>query len=161
MTGNLIIARLKEADIEAVKALEENSGLSSWPYDSYLKMIAHPESICLKAHYSGSEKVRVIGFLIGQILQGTGAESELENSAEIYNIGVEKALRGRGIGEAIINKLFEECEQNSVGMIWLEVRESNDKAVRFYQRHGFRVGRIRKKYYSNPSENAIIMHKKL
>ena len=57
----------------------------------------------------------------------------------------------------MMEKLFCCCERDGITKIMLDVRESNSVAIRFYRRHGFAEDGIRKKYYENPTENAILM----
>lgn len=75
-------------------------------------------------------------------------------NTEILNFCVEKEYQGKGIG----NLLYSEVEKNSIGIISLEVRESNLNAIKFYKNRGFKEVAVRKNYYSN-GENAILMIK--
>jgi ribosomal-protein-alanine N-acetyltransferase len=66
-------------------------------------------------------------------------------------------FREMGIGSLLLKSFFEATQIRQVKSVWLEVRESNFKAIKFYLREGFSFIQTRKNFYSNPSENAKIM----
>lgn len=72
---------------------------------------------------------------------------------EIMKIGVTKSQRKKGIGNRLLNYFLEDIDKN----ILLEVRESNVSAIKFYKQKGFNEIGIRKNYYQNNGENALIM----
>lgn len=77
----------------------------------------------------------------------------------IFNVAVDENARKRGIGTALINTLVTFAKKNSLAFLTLEVRQSNENAIRLYSDAGFvKVGE-RKNYYSAPTENAILMTK--
>ncbi|MGN0500303.1 MAG: ribosomal protein S18-alanine N-acetyltransferase [Ruminococcus sp.] len=77
----------------------------------------------------------------------------------IFNVAVDENARKRGIGTALINTLVTFAKKNSLAFLTLEVRQSNENAIRLYSNAGFvKVGE-RKNYYSAPTENAILMTK--
>jgi [ribosomal protein S18]-alanine N-acetyltransferase len=88
----------------------------------------------------------VAGFVAGRTLVA-GQEHE------ILQVFVEAPLRGRGIGSKLVKTLVEQTQ----GIWFLEVRESNGVAVRLYKSIGFREIGFRKGYYQNPDEGAIVM----
>ena len=74
----------------------------------------------------------------------------------IDNIAVQEAYRRQGVGEALLGA-FIRFGKEKLAFLTLEVRPSNDPAIRFYMKHGFvQVGR-RKNFYSAPKEDAILM----
>ena len=75
----------------------------------------------------------------------------------IYNVAVEKSSRKKGAGSALIQTLVNYGKKNGFAFLTLEVRESNTAARSLYSSFGFiKVGE-RKKYYSDPVENAVLM----
>ena len=72
---------------------------------------------------------------------------------DIINIVVDKYYRKQGIGTKLINYLLS--SNNDYKEVWLEVRESNENAISFYKNNGFKLVRVRSKYYDN--EDALIM----
>lgn len=76
---------------------------------------------------------------------------------EIYNIGVASNYQRNGIGKRLLSGLIEAAAQYSRTTIWLEVRESNAKAIDFYKANGFDAVFKRKNFYTHPPEDAVIM----
>lgn len=75
----------------------------------------------------------------------------------ISNIAVSPTARRRGIADALLTALEIRCRALSLAFMTLEVRAGNAAAVALYEKHGFRSVGLRKKYYQNPSEDAILM----
>lgn len=94
-----------------------------------------------------------------RILYGFACLMIIESEAELLNIAVSKAFRRQGIANGLMNYLLAEAEQKNVTDIFLEVRFSNIAAQNLYTKHGFVTLGIRKKYYTNPVEDAILMRK--
>lgn len=129
--------------------------------DSVLKIekqtFSHPASAINIKESLLNGKYKYIGFFKDDKLVGYGSVFIVSNEAYINNIAVLKEYRHRGIATEIIkeiNKVSEGCE-----FITLEVRQSNITAVNLYKKNGFKQVAIRKNYYNNPIENAIIMTK--
>ncbi len=79
------------------------------------------------------------------------------DDAELIRIAVEPGLRRQGIGEQLLNDLLQEVKKRDIHDIFLEVRSGNEAAIGLYTKAGFVNAGIRKGYYSNPAEDAIIM----
>ena len=79
--------------------------------------------------------------------------------AELEYILVDKDFRNCGVGTMLIQELTNYCVQNGIKKIMLEVRNSNKSAISFYKKSGFNEISIRKKYYTSPTEDAIIYEK--
>jgi ribosomal-protein-alanine N-acetyltransferase len=78
----------------------------------------------------------------------------------LTNIAVKSTFRSRGIATALIKKLAAYAEENDMRMLTLEVRASNEDAIRLYDKLDFdRVG-LRPNYYTNPTEDAVLMTRK-
>jgi ribosomal-protein-alanine N-acetyltransferase len=103
----------------------------------------------------GNLSVRVAeeeGIVCGLVVFRTMADE-----AEILNLAVASASRRRGIGSRLMEDALAACKTAGVKRIFLEVRDSNDAARKFYLRMGFtEVGR-RRKYYSGPMEDALVL----
>ena len=83
------------------------------------------------------------------------------DDGQITNVAVHPDFRRKGIAYSLVINLVQVCKHKNLESITLEVRESNDNAISLYEKLGFeRVG-LRKNYYKNPSENAILMTKTL
>ncbi|MFI3301238.1 MAG: ribosomal protein S18-alanine N-acetyltransferase [Candidatus Gastranaerophilales bacterium] len=77
--------------------------------------------------------------------------------AHMTNIAVDLNYHRKGVGEALLNAIVQECYEQMVKYITLEVRESNISAITLYEKYGFKSLGIRKGYYQNNNENALIM----
>ena len=78
----------------------------------------------------------------------------------ITNVAVFPEFRCMGVGTALLNKVFSLKDELSLSFISLEVRESNLSAIHLYEKMGFETEGLRKNFYTNPSENALIMTKR-
>lgn len=92
----------------------------------------------------------VVGFVGIWIVVGEG---------NITNIAVHPDYRGNGIGDKLLSSLINLCYDLNCSLINLEVRESNYKAQNLYKKFGFNIDGIRKGYYEDNKENAILMSK--
>ena len=79
------------------------------------------------------------------------------DEGEITNVAVSPEMRCHGIGGMLLAEAKKEAESRSVGRIVLEVRCSNDSAIRLYERNGFVNHGVRKGFYELPKEDAYIM----
>lgn len=143
---SIVIARLTESDIPAVMSLERAGQLEPWSAEGYRSEITNPDSFCRVA----KSQNQIRGFLIARLIMSNSC-------AELYNIAVETSLKRKKIGGQLLNDLFKICADNNIQHIWLELRHSNTEALRFYEHFGFEEYGIRKKFYTNPVEDAITM----
>ena len=95
---------------------------------------------------------KVIGFIIGRQVGG---------EAEILNAAVIVARRRKGEGGALLKAALDEFRARQVSRVFLEVRESNQAGIAFYEKHGFSKTGRRAGYYRDPDEAAIVMEMKL
>ncbi|MBQ4156417.1 MAG: ribosomal protein S18-alanine N-acetyltransferase [Clostridia bacterium] len=119
----------------------------------------HPMSKKNLLESISNEKYVFIGFIENEMLVGYGSIFIVSGEAYINNIAVLKDFRKKGIAKTIVNQLIDICKLKNCEFITLEVRESNFPAISLYEKQGFEKITIRKNYYSNPVENAIIMTK--
>ncbi len=122
-------------------------GADGWSSDSFKSEAEKKSGIVLYA----TENLRIIGLVCGCF----GADQ-----ADITSVAVTPAYRRRGIAENLINE-FIRILPNITESIFLEVRESNSAAITLYKKLGFEQISIRKRFYSLPEENAVIMKKDL
>lgn len=150
---NLEVRRMLKNNIKDVLKIQKESGLSFWSYLDYEKEISKEDSICKVA----VKKNEIIGFVVVHLLAG---ENSFE-SAEIYNIAVKTKFRRKGVGQKLFDETIRDLKNQSISEVWLEVRKSNENALKFYQKNGFEKQSERKDYYQNPSEDALILLLKL
>jgi ribosomal-protein-alanine N-acetyltransferase len=106
--------------------------------------LAKPASLCLGAF----EGEQLAGYLI---------ISRYVDAWHVMNIAVAPQFRRRGIATALLERLFELTEDGSRRGYTLEVRVSNDGAIKLYERLGFTGRGIRRGYYTDNREDALIM----
>ena len=96
---------------------------------------------------SATETPEILGFLIAH---------RVDSDWELENIVVKEAARGQGIGSMLLRVLITSARSLGGKSICLEVRESNLSARALYQRAGFQKTGVRKSYYTEPPEEAIL-----
>jgi [ribosomal protein S18]-alanine N-acetyltransferase len=97
---------------------------------------------------SSTESQRVIGFVIAR---------RMADELEILNLAVEAGFRRRGIGSQLLEAALEQARAFGTERALLEVRASNAAAIAFYGHHGFALTGRRRRYYSNPCEDALVL----
>ena len=83
------------------------------------------------------------------------------DEGHITNVAVHSDYRGKKIGDKLVKEMVKLCEESKLVAMTLEVRSSNTVAQNLYRKYGFKMGGIRKEYYSDNKEDAIIMWNQL
>ena len=107
--------------------------------------------------FSRDESILLAARTISEGLVGYSCAWSVLDSAELGNIAVSPDFQGWGIGKALLKKNISICKRKKVEKLYLEVRESNSRAVGLYTGFGFEIIGRRKGYYGKPREDAIIM----
>jgi len=145
---NVDIRKMEERDLPAVMEIENLCFLAPWKKENFLaemeNQFANLWVIELSAE--GVEK-QVVGF---------SDYWQTFDSATICQIAVHPGIRRRQLGSAMMDEIINDCYAKRVTNITLEVRKSNQIAINFYKKHGFREDHVKAKYYSN-GEDAIYM----
>lgn len=141
----IIIRKMCENDTETIAEIEKECFSEPWSHKTIVNELTNPNAVVLVAA-SGQN---VVGYINSHICI---------DEADINNIAVTENYRKRGIGDALISHLLGEIDVNSV---YLEVRESNLGAIKLYNKFGFKQVGTRKNFYIKPTENAILMTKKV
>lgn len=153
-THSFDIAPMTEACVQNVKNLEIECGLSPWTIADYMKEMERSDSITAVA----KNNTEVIGFIVARLRVRSDDPARNHGEIEIYNIAVKSGFRRRGIGKALLNYLLQTPLAREASTVWLEVRESNDMALNFYKKNGFKKAYVRTGFFSSPVENAIVMN---
>lgn len=95
----------------------------------------------------------------GEIIGIVGLKIILD-TAEVLCVATDEKHRGRGVATSLMNTALCECEKRGIAEINLEVRASNN-AVRLYKKCGFEIVGTRKNYYTAPTEDALLMTRRL
>lgn len=134
------------ADVEAVHAIEQATFPSPWTLDSfYYEMTENQFSHYLVAE---DEQQTIVGFC-GMWL--------VIDAAQITNVAVVDAVRGQGMGEGLMREAMRVAKEANMEVMSLEVRVSNVVAQNLYRKLEFQDGGIRKNYYSDNQEDALVM----
>jgi [ribosomal protein S18]-alanine N-acetyltransferase len=140
----LIIRNMLHSDLPCVLEIERLLFSTPWSEDSFLNEIYKKYAISKVAVVDGD----VIGYICANFIL---------HEAHILNLAVLPAFQRRGVATALMNGSLEELKQKGCVFMYLEVRASNTGARRFYELFGFKVTDVRKKYYINPNEDALLM----
>jgi len=156
---NESIEKVKPSDIDCIKQIEIQSSLSSWSKADYLIEIDRTDSL----FYLARGDKDILGFILARLIMKDTYDSKptfnISNNTEIeiYNIAVKKQFRRSMIGSRLLDKISSRAQEILAEKIFLEARKSNFGAIAFYKKHGFEVTGIRKNFYTNPPEDAILM----
>lgn len=136
-------------DIHAIYLLEKECFTIPWSFESLENDILNND----KATYLIAECGGKIAGYIGMW--------QIFDDAEITNIAVSKDFRRQGIGDSLVREICAVAKKKGASKMMLEVRETNRAAINVYAKNEFKGISIRKKYYEDTGENAIIMLKNL
>ena len=117
-----------------------------WSRKDIFSYICSETGMCYTALIDGE----VVGYIIGRKIIPEG---------EIYRVAVREDKRQRGIGYRLLSYAMKTERGAGVETVFLEVREKNIPARSLYRAYGFREISVRKNYYQNPTENAVVMIK--
>lgn len=158
INNEINIRQMTEEDLDAVKRLELNCGLSFWSVEEYHTSLRNSDYIMLIAQYYNN----IIGFSVARLITQKGGFTSFEVcekniEIEIYNIGIDAKYRRRGIGREMIEKCLISLNSSARVIFYLDVRKSNTEAINFYLNLGFSIKGVRKQFYRNPSEDSLVM----
>jgi len=140
----IVIEKMKSDDIANVVEVENNSFDIPWSKESFENELKNKLAMYLVAKVEG----KAVGYV---------GVWKIFDEGHITNVAVHPDYRGQGIGKSLISELLYLCENEGINSLTLEVRKSNIVAQNLYKRFGFVEEGIRKGYYSDNNEDAIIM----
>jgi ribosomal-protein-alanine N-acetyltransferase len=136
----------------------------------HIEDIMKVEKLCFKIPWSqqsitdefvNNEAAVYYCAVIGGRAVGYGGMWQVLDEGHITNIAVHPEFRQSGLGSALMEVLLEEAKSRGLTALTLEVRRSNLSAQALYRKYGFSDGGMRKRYYADNNEDAIIMWKRL
>jgi ribosomal-protein-alanine N-acetyltransferase len=139
----LEIRRLAYGDLPQVIAIERRSFPTPWSLAMFVLELSKPSGHCLAAVEDGE----IVGYLVC---------SRYETIWHVMNVSVDPRHRRRGIASALLQELFGIVGDDQARYT-LEVRPSNGAGISLYERHGFRSAGMRRRYYQDNGEDAVIM----
>jgi [ribosomal protein S18]-alanine N-acetyltransferase len=144
---DLEIRPLSYADLPQVIAIERRAFPTPWSLAMFVLELSKPAGISLAALLDG----RIVAYLVC---------SRYDTVWHLMNIAVDVHLRRQGLATSLLERLFELADRPSE-QYTLEVRTSNEGAIRLYERFGFRAAGRRRAYYHDNREDALIMWRTL
>ncbi|MFS0691045.1 ribosomal protein S18-alanine N-acetyltransferase [Sporosarcina sp. 179-K 8C2 HS] len=145
MNKTIEYRKMTTEDIPEVVEIEQESFATPWTQEIF----EHEMTGNDYAHY-------IVAVADDEVIGHCGMWVVLDE-CHITNVAVRKHMRGYGIGEALMRKAIELCKANDVRLMTLEVRVSNHTAQNLYRKLGFQDGGIRKNYYTDDHEDALVM----
>ena len=143
MTPAHPLRRLTYADLPNVMAIERRTFGTPWSLAMFVLELSKPSGICLAAFVEGA----LTGYLVC---------SRYDTVWHIMNVAVDPGRRRMGIATTLLMRLFERVDDPDAHYT-LEVRRSNHGAMELYDRFGFRAAGVRRRYYQDNGEDAVIM----
>jgi ribosomal-protein-alanine N-acetyltransferase len=138
--------RLELRDLNAIESIERESYPTPWSRSMFAGELAKPSSISLGAF--DPETDELLGFLI---------ISRYVDAWHVMNLAIAPKYRRRRIASSLLERLFELTSSEGRRGYTLEVRVSNDVAIKLYEQAGFKARGIRRGYYTDNREDALIM----
>ena len=140
------IVTMQQCHVPAIAQLESICFSCPWSENSVASELTNALSLWLVAEEDG----RVAGYI--------GSQTVCEES-DMMNVAVHPDFRRRGIGEALVKAVETELRARGSRCLTLEVRTSNAPAIALYEKLGFSQVGLRKNYYRDPKEDALILRK--
>jgi len=137
------VRRLVYADLPQVIAIERRAFPTPWSLAMFVLELSKPSGVCLAASIDG----RLAGYLIC---------SRYETVWHIMNVAVDPDHWRQGVATTLLAELYRRVGDDEARFT-LEVRRSNDVAISLYEREGFRAAGLRRRYYQDNGEDALIM----
>jgi ribosomal-protein-alanine N-acetyltransferase len=140
------IKDLQLRDLGAVDRIERRSYPTPWSRSMFAGELVKPSSVCLGAFEP--ERGKLVGYLI---------VARYVDAWHVMNVAVDPSYQRRGIATLLLERLFDRAARDSRRGYTLEVRISNTGAIKLYEALGFRARGVRRGYYTDNHEDALIM----
>ena len=138
------LRRLSISHLGDIEKIEQNAYPTPWSRTMFASELAKPTSICLGAF----EGTRLVGYIIN---------SRYVDAWHVMNVAVDPDYRRRGIATRMLEELFELTKNDGRRGYTLEVRVTNAGAIDLYERLGFERRGVRRGYYTDNREDALVM----
>ena len=132
------------SDIEAIKQLEKDIFGDAWSENNIKDSIESEFDYCVVIE----EDYRVLAYIIFRVNA---------DEAELFRIATDRDNRGTGCGHRLMNFMISNLRDMKVKKVFLEVRCQNKDAISLYEHYGFKKIGIRKEYYFDPTDDALLM----
>lgn len=133
-------------DLDQVVDIEQRLFSVPWTKEGFLTYLMKKDTM----FFVVEEKERILGYCSMMTVLDEG---------DILNVAVRSDRQKEGIGQFLVDSMLRMAEMQGIRLVHLEVRQGNGTARRLYQRLGFKEDGLRRDYYENPVENAVLMTK--
>lgn len=140
----MILREMLVEDLDQVMKIEESLFAVPWTREGYFTFLTRENSMFLVVE----EKGEILGYC-GLLM--------VLDEGDVTNVAVRGDRQREGIGNFLMESLIRLSREQGIRMIHLEVRAGNETAIRLYERLGFVRDGLRKAYYTDPEEDAILM----
>lgn len=143
-----IFRNMTEKDVAGVAELEKKIFSDAWTSRGIYETFCQNQAFVGVAECDGE----IVGYCIIYYVMDEG---------EIARIAVDEKVRRQSVGRGLLDFVCECCKMKNINRLLLDVRESNEGAREFYEQYGFTVDGVRKNFYEQPKENAVLMSKNI
>ena len=140
----MILREMLVEDLDQVMKIEESLFAVPWTREGYFTFLTRENSMFLVVE----EKGEILGYC-GLLM--------VLDEGDVTNVAVRGDRQREGIGNFLMESLIRLSREQGIRMNHLEVRAGNETAIRLYERLGFVRDGLRKAYYTDPVEDAILM----
>ena len=140
----MILREMLVEDLEQVMEIENQLFSVPWTKEGYFTFLTRDDTMFLVVE----EKGKILGYC-GLLM--------VLDEGDVTNVAVCRERQREGIGNFLVSSLLRLAGDQGISMIHLEVRSGNETAIRLYERLGFQRDGIRRNYYSDPEEDAVLM----
>ena len=145
----IVVERMSIAHVEAVHAIELESFSIAWSKQSFVQELTKNKlAFYFVAKDVDGKTDKVVGY---------AGLWHVVTEGHVTNVAVAPACRGKGIGSMLVERILAFAVEKDMIGVTLEVRVGNKAALSLYKRHGFLSAGIRKNYYTDTGEDAIVM----
>lgn len=140
------VRAMRVRDVPEVVYIENRSFRVPWSESTFKSLLRQPHAALFVAE-------------TGDQIAGYAAVWFVADEAELGDLAVHPDYRRRGIGSILLRRALQEARGRKIRVLYLEVRAGNEEARRLYERSGFEVMTVRRGYYSQPVEDALVMRR--
>ena len=140
----ITIRQMELDDLDEVMAIEKSLFTVPWTETGFFSFLLRDDTMFLVAE----DRQNIVGYC-GVVM--------VLDQGDITNVGVLESCQGCGVGRQLVQALIAKTQERGVPCLYLEVRESNARAIGLYESLGFKKVGIRKGYYEAPAEDGILM----
>lgn len=138
------IREMEFDDLSAVMEIENENFSKPWTENGFFTFLIRDDTLFLVA----CEDDQILGYC-GVVM--------VMDEGDITNVAVSKNRQNQGIGKLLVEEMIKRTQTAGVSKLYLEVRQSNLRAIHVYEKLGFVQNGLRKNYYEAPTEDGILM----